>query len=252
MDSDQPIDIGLLRQSCGRCSLQQLCLAGGGMSQADVEQLDRLVKRRRPLKRGEALYRAGSMLEALFVAREGAFKTTSLTEQGDEQVIGFHLPGELIGLDGLGAGSHRCTSTALESAEVCEVPLADLEQVAAQIPALQHQLLRVMGQSVGRDQEHMQMLGRRHATERVALFLHSLSERLHALSRPHLEFHLAMSREEIASYLGLVIETVSRTFSRMQEEGVIEVKGRRIRVRDAARLARLVHEGDERRSTRAS
>ena len=222
------------------------------MTDADVERLEGLVKRRRPLQRGEVLYHAGAPLHALFVAREGAFKTTSLGEQGDEQVIGFHLPGELIGLDGLGKGSHRCSTVALESALVCEVPFHELEHVAAQIPSLQHQLLRIMGQSMGRDQDHLEMLGRRHATERVALFLHSHSERLRALSRPHLEFNLAMSREEIASYLGLVIETVSRTFSRLQDEGAIEIKGRRVRLTDPSRLEQLVHEGDERRSARAS
>lgn len=251
MSVSRVIDIGTLRQRCDQCTLQQLCLAGG-MSEADVDKLEGLVKRRRPLQRGEILYHAGAPLEALFVARSGAFKTTSLSEQGDEQVIGFHLPGELIGLDGLGKGRYRCSTVALEPANVCEVPFDDLEHIAAQIPVLQHQLLRIMGQSMGRDQDHLEMLGRRHATERVALFLHSLSERLRALSRPNLEFSLAMSREEIASYLGLVIETVSRTFSRLQDEGVIEIKGRRVRIKDPAGLSHLVHEGDGRRSARAS
>jgi CRP/FNR family transcriptional regulator len=246
------IDLGALRQRCNQCTLQQLCFTGGGMSKAEVQRLEALLKRRRSLQRGEVLYRAGAPLLSLFVAREGAFKTTSLGEQGDEQVIGFHLPGELIGLDGLGQGVHRCSTVALQPATVCEIPFTDLEHVAAQIPSLQHQLLRIIGQSMGRDQDHLEMLGRRHATERVALFLHMLSVRLQALSRPHLEFSLAMSREEIASYLGLVIETVSRTFSRLQDEGVIEIKGRRVRLRDPERLSQLVQEGDERRSARAS
>lgn len=250
MTSFSVVDLSLLRNRCNQCTLQQLCLAGGGMSPAEVERLEGLVKRRRPLRRGEVLYRAGTPLHALFVSREGAFKTTSLREQGDEQVIGFHLPGELIGLDGLGQGVHRCSTVALEAAIVCEVPYGELERIAAQIPSLQHQLLRVMGQSMARDQDHLEMLGRRHATERVALFLHGLAERLQALSRPHRDFTLAMSREEIASYLGLVIETVSRTFSRLQDDGLIEIKGRRVRVKDPARLAQLVHEGDERRSAR--
>jgi len=241
------IDIARLRHSCSQCSLQELCLAGG-VSHEDLEQLDGLVKKRRPLSRGDELYHAGETMQSLFVAREGAFKTTSLSEQGDEQVIGFHLPGELMGLDGLGEGRHRCATVALETASVCEIPFADLGRVAAEIPSLQQQLMRVMGQSIGRDQDHLEMLGRRHATERVALFLHSLSERLRQLSRPHLQFSLSMSREEIASYLGLVIETVSRTFSRLQDEGIIRVQGRKISLLDPKRLALLVHEGDERRS----
>lgn len=251
VNSPRVIDLASLRLSCNQCSLRQLCLAGGGMTQADVERLEGLVKRRRPLARGDVLYHAGAPMTSIFVAREGACKTSSLGEQGDEQIIGFHLPGELMGLDGLGHGTHRCTTMALESANVCEIPFADLEDIAAQIPSLQHQLLRIMGQSMGRDQDHVEMLGRRHATERVALFLHSFSERLQALSRPYIEFNLAMTREEIASYLGLVIETVSRTFSRLQEDGLIAVKGRRVRLIDPGRLAQLVHEGDERRSSRA-
>lgn len=250
MDKANVIDIGRLRHSCNQCTLQQLCLAGG-MSPDDIDVLEGLVERRRPLQRGDTVYRAGAPMQALYVARDGALKTTSLGEQGDEQVIGFHLPGELVGLDGLGSGRYRCTTIALEPATLCEVPFDQLEALAARIPSLQHQLMRVIGRSMGRDQDHLEMLGRRHATERVALFLHSLSERLRQLSRPHLAFSLAMTREEIASYLGLVIETVSRTFSRLQEDGIIEVKGRKVRLVDPQRLSQLVHEGDERRSSRA-
>jgi CRP/FNR family transcriptional regulator, anaerobic regulatory protein len=251
MSASTVIDLGRLRHSCGQCSLQALCLAGG-VSPDDLERLDGLVKKRRPLARGDELYHAGQPMHALFVARDGTFKTTSLSEQGDEQVIGFHLPGELIGLDGMGEGRHRCSTVALEPAMVCEIPFSELGAIAMQIPSLQQQLLRVMGQSMGRDQDHLEMLGRRHATERVALFLHSLSERLRSLSRPHQQFSLSMSREEIASYLGLVIETVSRTFTRLQDDGIIRVQGRKITLLDAQRLSQLVHEGDDRRSSRAS
>lgn len=245
------IDLSEISRRCGQCSLQALCLPGGGLGRADLERLEGLVRRRRPLDRGDALFRAGDRFHALYVAREGTFLTTALGEQGDQQVVGFHLPGELIGLDGMGGGRHRCTTHALEPALVCEVPFDELERVAAEIPALQHQLLRVIGQSMGRDHDHLALLGRRHATERVALFLYGLSERLRRLEKPHAAFRLAMSREEIASYLGLVIETVSRTFSRLQEEGIIAVRGRHVRILDAQRLEQLAHEGDERRSARA-
>lgn len=251
MNDAKVINLNSLRQSCGQCSLQDLCL-GGGVNAHDLETLEELVKNRRPMKRGDALYRAGAQMHSLFVAREGAFKTVSISETGDEQVIGFHLPGELMGLDGLGNGRYRCETLALEAATVCEVPYNDLERIAANIPSLQHQLLKVMGRSMNRDHDHLEMLGRRHATERVALMLHSMSTRLEQLHRPHHNFSLSMSREEIASYLGLVIETVSRTFSRLQDEGIIKVQGRQIRVIAPARLAELVHEGDGRRSTRAS
>jgi len=130
MSSNGPVlDLARLRKSCGQCSLQQLCLPAG-IAGEDLERLDALVKRRRPLERGDRLFRNGSELSALFVAREGSFKTVAMNEDGDEQIIGFHLPGELIGLDALGTGYHRCEAEALEGAEVCEIPMAELEHVA--------------------------------------------------------------------------------------------------------------------------
>jgi CRP/FNR family transcriptional regulator len=240
MDPNTVVDLDSLRRSCGQCSLRQLCLPAG-ISLDDVERLDQLVRRRRPVERGASLFRNGQALGNLYVAREGTFKTVVTTEDGVVQVLGFHLPGELIGLDALGGGRHRCDAIALEAARVCEVPLADLEQIAAQVPGLQRQLLRIMGRSMGRDQDHLEMMSRRQATDRVLLFLHSLSERYEALGRDRLQFSLPMTREEIASYLGLVIETVSRSFTRLQEEGLIAVRGRQLQLLAADLIARQVH-----------
>lgn len=243
----QVIDISRLRRGCANCSLQQLCLPAG-ISLADLDRLDELVRRRRPLARGDFLFRAGAPLAALYVARDGAFKTLALSEEGDLQVIGFHLPGELIGLDALGTGTHRCDAVALAPASVCEVPFNELGQIAAQVPGLQRQLLRVMGQRMDRNQVHVEMMGRRHASERMAMFLHSLSERFCELGKPAHEFSLPMSREDIASYLGLVIETVSRTFSRLQDDGIISVRGRKLQILDPQRLSQLVHVPEDRRA----
>jgi CRP/FNR family transcriptional regulator len=240
-DGGPAIDIQALRRSCSRCSLQVLCLPAtihGG----DLERLDRIVLSRRPLKRDEVLYRAGQPLGSLYVAREGAFKTVALDADGRAQVLGFHLPGELLGLDALGSGKHAAEAVALTQANVCEVPLAQLEQVASEVPGLQHQLLRIIGQGMNRHQAHVEMLGKRSAQERLAVFLHQLSERYRALGRSGESFLLPMSREDIGSYLGLVIETVSRTLGKMQDEGLIAVRGREVRVLDAARLDKLAHE----------
>ena len=235
------LDLARLRQSCGQCTLRQLCLPAS-IGSEDMDRLDRIVKRRRSIARKERLFSAGSELKTLYVAREGSFKTIALSEDGQQQVIGFHLPGELIGLDALGSGRHRCDAEALEPAGVCEVPLGDLERVAAQVPGLQHQMLRVIGGSMGRDQDHMEMLGRRKASERVLLFLHGLAERYRALGHPEDRFVLSMSREDIANYLGLVIETVSRSFSRLQRAGVIAVRDRQVRILDPPRFAALAHD----------
>ena len=237
------VDLAQLRRSCAQCSLQQLCLPAG-INGRELAQLEEIVRRKRPLARGERLFRAGDPLSSVFVSREGAFKTVSLGESGDEQILGFHLPGELIGLDALGAGVHRCEAVALGPAQVCEVPFRDLTEVAAQLPGLQQQLLRVIGQSLGRDQDHMGLLVRRQADERIALFLHGFSERLRHIGQSDEDFNLPMSREDIARFLGLALETVSRGFTRLQDDAIIDVHGRRVKIIHRTELDRLAHGGD--------
>lgn len=235
-----PLDLVRLRQSCMQCSLRQLCLPAG-IGADDMRRLDDIVRRRRPVERGERLFRIGDPLGSVFVARDGAFKTVAISEDGEEQVLGFHLPGDLIGLDALGADHHRVEAIALTTANVCDVPFEELSGVAAQLPSLQQQLLRVIGHSVDRDQDHMDILVRRQANERIALFLHGLGERYRMLGLSGHAFKLPMSREDIARYLGLALETVSRGFTRLQEDGVIEVRGRHVEIVNIAELERLVH-----------
>jgi len=247
------LDLADLRRGCAHCSLQQLCLPAG-IGPAELRKLDDIVRRRRPVERGDCLFRAGDAMHAVYVARDGAFKTVTISEEGEEQVVGFHLAGELIGLDALGAGHHRCDAVALTTANVCEVPFDQLASVASQIPVLQQQLLKVIGQSVGRDQDHVGMLVRRQAGERIALFLHGLSERFRNIGQSATRFKLPMSREDVARFLGLALETVSRGFSKLQDDGVIEVVGRQVQILNADELNRLAHsaEHDEpRRRSRA-
>ncbi len=238
MATNVVFDLAKLRRSCAQCSLHQLCLPAG-IDHDDLDRLDAIVRRHRPLARCERLYRIGDTMDALYVAREGNFKTVAINSDGEEQIIGFHLPGELMGLDSLGTGQHRCEAEALGPALVCEIPITALEDVIHAVPGLSAQLLRVIGRSVARDQDHLEMLGRRQAQERIAMFLHGLSERYRSLGHPATEFSLPMSREDIARYLGLVIETVSRGFTRLQDEGVIKVRGRQLRILDPAQLEAL-------------
>jgi len=237
------LELAELRRGCAHCTLQQLCLPAG-IGPADLRRLDEIVRRRRPVQRGECLFRTGDPMHAVYVARDGAFKTVTISEEGEEQVVGFHLPGELIGLDALGAGMHRCEAVALTTANVCEVPFDQLAAVASQIPSLQQQLLRIIGRSVGRDQDHVGMLVRRQAGERIALFLHGLSERFRNIGQSATRFKLPMSREDIAHFLGLALETVSRGFSKLQEDGVIEVVGRQVAILNPAELDRLAHSAE--------
>lgn len=251
MGSASVIDLDSLRRSCAQCSLRRLCLAAG-VESTDLALIDAIVRRRRTLDRGERLFRAGDGLSAIYVARRGAFKTVSTSEEGQEQVLGFHLAGELLGMDALGADQHRCEAVALVRADVCEIPIDRLQDVVAKVPGLQRQLLRVIGSGVDRDQDHLQILVRRQAGERIALFLHGLTERLVRAGQPGDVIQLPMSREDIGNYLGLALETVSRGFTRLQEDGVITVSGRRVDVVDAAALSRLAHGAEHEAPRRGS
>ena len=235
------------RNDCSKCSLQALCLPAS-IDADDFERMNSIVQRRRPLKRGDVLFNTGQKLNSIYVAREGAFKTVVYNTDGDSQVTGFHLPGEILGLDGLGTSQHTCDSVALTTADVCEIPLLELEKVAVQLPSLQHQLLKIIGQSMNRDQKHIEILSKRNAHERMAIFLHQLSERYRQLGRSGERFLIPMSRDDIGSYLGLVIETVSRTLGKMQDDGLIEVNGREVVIRDMAKLNGFAHEVIARKS----
>jgi CRP/FNR family transcriptional regulator len=235
---DGVVDLGRLRRSCSGCSLRSLCLPAGVYGE-DLERLDAVVRARLPLSAGDGLFHAGDALYNLYVVRAGCIRTTHPASDGDEQVIGFHLPGELLGLDAISDGHHHCDAVALERTSVCSVPFDQLEDVASHVPGLQHQMLRIISQELVQDHQHLVALGRRTARERLALFLHSLSQRLYAAGYSGEDFRLPMSRDDIASYLGLALETVSRLLGRLSDEGVIAVERRRVRVLDAAMLASI-------------
>lgn len=233
----QPVvDLERLRRACGDCSLRTLCLPEG-LSSADVDRIESIVEQRQPLDRAEMLFRAGDEFHHLYVVRSGAMRTTLLATAGEEQVIGFHLPGELLGLDAISAGRHRCTATALEHTNVCAVPFDRLEAVAEVVPSLQRQLLRIVSREMVEDHKHMATLGRRSARERLALFLYSLSARLERSGQGGEQISMSMSRADIASYLGLALETVSRLLGRLADEGVIAIDRRHLRIVDRERLA---------------
>lgn len=242
MSEPIPLNLARLRRTCSECSLQMLCLPTG-VNAEDLGRLDTVVQRRKPLTKGESLFRVGDPLRAVYVASEGSFKTIMISAAGEESVLGFHLPGELFGLDAIGTGQHRCEAVALSDARVCELPYAQLSTIATKLPSLQSQLLRVIGQSANRDHDHVDVLSRRQASERIALFVHGLSERYRRIGRPSDDFQLPMSRDEIARYLGLVLETVSRGFSRLHDDGIIEVHGRRVRILDEEALCLAANGG---------
>ncbi|MDH4180717.1 MAG: fumarate/nitrate reduction transcriptional regulator Fnr [Betaproteobacteria bacterium] len=233
------ISIRDLKSHCTSCSMRELCLPVG-LGPDDLKLLDSVIGSRARLKKGESLYRAGEPFHALYAVRLGSLKTTVLAEDGREQVAGYHMLGDIIGLDGIGTDRHGCQATALEDTEVCIMQFQRLEELARKVPALQHNLHRFLAREISRDHGVMLLLGSMRAEERLAVFLVNLSERYRRRGYSSTEFVLRMTREEIGSYLGLKLETVSRLFSRFQDEGVIQVQGRNIKVLEMAALHRLV------------
>ncbi len=231
-------NLGRLKIACQNCSLFQLCLPVG-LEQGDLELLDRIIKRRRPAHRGEYLFRAGEPFQAIYAVRSGSVKTYAVSEDGGEQVTGFHLPGELFGLDAINAGRHPCSAVALEATGLCEVPFDRLEALGEDVPSLPRQMLRVMSKAILHDQTLLAYLSRKSAEERLAGFLLSLSQRFASRGFSAREFHLSMSRIDIGNYLGLAEETVSRLFTRFQEQGLLTAERKHVRLHDLERLRRL-------------
>jgi CRP/FNR family transcriptional regulator len=224
---------------CSTCGLRELCLPCG-LKEADLQRLDELVYTRRRVKRGESLYKAGDPFKSLYALRSGFFKSAVLLEDGRDQVTAFHMPGELIGMDGIGNNLHNNSVVALEDSEVCVILFSSLEQAASEVRALQQQFHKVMSRELVRDQGVMMLLGTMRAEERLATFLLNLSQRFLARGYSQTEFNLRMTREEIGSYLGLKLETVSRIFSRFHDEGLIAVQQKNVRIIDVAKLKRLL------------
>jgi CRP/FNR family transcriptional regulator len=233
------IPIHSLKAVCSNCSIRELCLPLG-LDKDEMGQLDVVINQCLPVKRGDALFRAGDEFGSLYAVRMGFFKTTVLSEDGREQVTGFHMAGDLIGLDALGNERHACTAIALEDCEVCELPYHQIEKLAHQIPALTRHFYKLMSREIVRDQGIMMLLGNMRAEERLAAFLMNLSQRMSARGFSSTDFVLRMTREEIGSYLGMKLETVSRTFSRFQSEGWISVQGKQIEIVNLPAIKQLV------------
>lgn len=216
-----------------------------GLSEQQLLRLDEMVATRRKVKRGTTLFRNGEIFTSLYAIRTGFFKTCVATEDGRDQVTGFQMAGEIIGLDGIVNDQHTCDAVALEDAEVCIMPFDRLEELSREVTALQSHVHKVMSREIVREHGVMLLLGSMRAEERLAAFVLNLVQRLHTRGFSSSELVLRMTREEIGSYLGLKLETVSRTFSKFVEEGLVEVKQRHVRILDTEGLKRIVNSQHE-------
>ncbi len=243
MSKFKEIDIDHLKLSCSECNLRELCFPHG-MSDEELTNLDAVVDQPKPLHKNDFLYRDGEKTVAIYAVRSGCVKTMTESANGDEQIVGFHLPGELLGLDGFADGSHTCNALALETSSVCELPIDRLESLCHRLPGLQKQMRRIMGKEVNNDHKLLLLLGKMTAEERLASFLLSLSARMEERNWKENEFNLTMPRQDIANYLGMAVETVSRLFATFQTEKIIDVDRRHITILDMQRLKIIVGECD--------
>lgn len=225
--------------ACSSCNLRELCLPAGFTAQ-QLKRLDTLVEARRTVRRGTTLFRCGDRFEALYAVRTGFFKTRVSTDDGRDQVTGFQMAAELLGLDGIGSDRYRCDAVAIEDSQVCVIGYHPLEKLMREFSALQRQFHKVMSREIVRDQGVMLLLGSMRAEERVAAFLLNLSQRMQARGFSPSALVLRMTREEIGTYLGLTLETVSRCFSRLHDDGVLDVRQRHIRIVDGVALHKLL------------
>lgn len=236
----QPSFAAALSVACSKCNLRELCMPVG-LSTEELERIDELVATRRKVRRGAALFRHGEAFKSLYAIRTGFFKTCINAEDGRDQVTGFQMAGEVLGLDGIVGDRHTCDAVALEDAEVCVMPFDRITELSREVNALQHHVHRIMSREIVREHGVMLLLGSMRAEERLAAFLLNLLQRLHARGFSRSELVLRMTREEIGSYLGLKLETVSRTFSRFAEQGIIEVHHRHLRILDPQALKQLLN-----------
>ena len=212
-----------------------------GLNPQELVRIDELVGTRKSIKRGTSLFTTGETFTSLYAIRTGFFKTSVTTEDGRDQVTGFQMAGEIIGLDGIVNDQHTCDAIALEDAEVCVMPFDRIEELSREVNALQHHVHKIMSREIVREHGVLLLLGSMRAEERLAAFLLNLVQRLQARGFSKSELVLRMTREEIGSYLGMKLETVSRTFSKFAEEAIIEVKQRNIHIMNAGALQSIVN-----------
>jgi len=249
MNANQPIHIHDTtcphdrKVSCGNCRLNSICLPIS-LHIDDVEKLNQIIQRGKPLQKGDYLYRAGDAFDSVYAIRSGAVKALTISDRGEEQVTGFYLPGEVVGMDGIANNCYTNSVIALETASVCEIPFNRMEELSIKIPSLQRHFFQLMSREITQDQQIITLLSKSSAEERIAALLLSISSRNSRRQLSAAAFRLPMSRTDIGNYLGLTIETVSRIFSRLQQQSVIEVDKKEIHITNMDGLFNIANGGD--------
>ena len=220
---------------CQNCSISELCLPFS-LSDKELDVLDKIIDRKRPIHKGEQLFQDGEKMQSLYAIRSGTFKTFTVNEQGEEQITGFHLAGDLLGFDAIATAEHPSFAKALETSMICEIPYNTLDTLSNSMPKLKKQILRLMSVEIKSDQDMLTLLNRKNAEQRLATFIAALSERYHARGLSAMEFRLTMTRSDIGNYIGLTVETISRLFNRFHKSGMIKIEGKLVTIIDMDKL----------------
>jgi CRP/FNR family transcriptional regulator len=222
IEPGQIIDFSKIKATCSNCSLHELCLPRG-LKIADLEKLEHVVKGSRPIEKGKHIFRAEDPFESIYAVRTGSVKVYIINESGEEQIIGFYFPGEIIGFDAIEHHKHTCSAVTLETTTYCAMPYGKMSDICKEIPEFQNQMFRLLSREISNENQLLLTINKRSAEERIATFLISLSSRFRNLGYSAKEYNLPMSRQEIGNYLGLTIETVSRLFTKFQRNGLVKI-----------------------------
>lgn len=227
----QSINFQTLKATCNNCSLAELCLPRG-LDSDDLQTLDEIIQQRILLQKKQVVFKQGSTSGCIYAVRSGCVKTFTTAKDGEEQILGFHLPGEILGLDGLDNKIHSCSAVALNTATVCELPISELNVLCVKMPGLQQQLLSLISDEISKDHTMLLLLARRNAEQKLATFLANISERFKVRGYSGDIFELSMSRNEIGNYLGIADETVSRLLTKFRDMKMITVDRKNIEILD--------------------
>ncbi|RLV58186.1 fumarate/nitrate reduction transcriptional regulator Fnr [Parashewanella curva] len=223
---------------CHDCSMSELCIPVA-LNSNELDQLDSIIERKKPIQKGEQVFKSGDELKCLYAIRSGTIKSFTITEQGEEQITGFHLPGDVIGFDGINQNQHQSFAQALETSMVCEIPYTTLDDLTAKMPKLRQQILKLMSSEIMNDQDMILLLSKKSADEKLAAFISTLANRFGSRGFSQKEFRLTMTRTDIGNYLGLTVETISRILGRFQKSGLIEVNGKYITILNFDELRKM-------------
>lgn len=233
------VDVANLHSVCEQCGIYKLCMPSG-LNSGDLDTLDRIIKRRRPLERGHHLYHTGDTFNSIFALRSGSLKTYVMTEEGEEHIIGIKMPGDLLGLSDINNSHYTRSAKALETCSICEIPYERFEQLTQEIPDLHRHILNMMSREIHHEQDRVTMCKKLSAEARLAGLLLMLSQRFEQRGFSASEFNLSMSRSDIANMLGLAVETVSRLFTQFQEHSLLDVERKHVKLLDIRGLEQLL------------